>query len=108
MQSTKSEISSLPRQIDIATICVYGLSLLSAGLFLFLPLVNLLSPSPWQRYMGAIHGFAALIAVVVIAFTGHMAFPLLRGVKHILPQIRSLAFWSTCLSFYLSKQVTFR
>ncbi|MGK7874338.1 MAG: hypothetical protein AB4426_13810 [Xenococcaceae cyanobacterium] len=99
VNSTESEISNLPRQIDIATVCVYGLSILSAGLFLFLPLVNLLSPSPWQRYMGAIHGFAALLAVVVIAYAGHMAFPLLRGVSKILPQMRTLTFWATCLSF---------
>ena len=98
VNSTESELSHLPRQIDIATVCVYGLSFLSAGLFLLLPLVNLLSPSPWQRYMGAIHGFAALIAVVVIGYAGHMAFPLLRGVSRILPQMRTLTFWASCLS----------
>lgn len=91
--------SSLPQPIDIATVCVYGLSVLSAGLFLFLPLVNLLSPSPWQRYMGAIHGFAALLATLVMAYAGHMAFPLLRGVSKVLPQIRTLTFWTACLSF---------
>jgi len=96
---TQSEPSHLPRPLDIATVCVYGLSFLSAGLFLFLPLVNLLSPSPWQRYMGAIHGFAALLAVVVIAYAGHMAFPLLRGVSKILPQMRTLTFWFSCMSF---------
>jgi hypothetical protein len=94
-----SVTSDLPKQLDIATVCIYGLSILSAGLFLFLPLVNLLSPSPWQRYMGAIHGTAALLAVVVIAYAGHMAFPLLRGVGKILPQMRTLTFWATCLSF---------
>lgn len=99
MQLTNQQASNIPRSIDIATICVYGLSFLSAGLFLFLPLVNLLSPSPWQRYMGAIHGVASLLAVIVIAVAGHMAFPLLRGVKHILPQMRTLVFWSSCLSF---------
>lgn len=98
-QSTPSESSNLPKQLDIATVCVYGLSILSAGLFLFLPLVNLLNPSPWQRYMGAIHGTAALLAVVVVAYAGHMAFPLLRGVRRVLPQMRSLTFWATCLSF---------
>ncbi|MBD2353438.1 hypothetical protein H6G41_02165 [Tolypothrix sp. FACHB-123] len=94
-----SVTSDLPKQLDIATVCIYGLSILSVGLFLFLPLVNLLSPSPWQRYMGAIHGTAALLAVIVIAYAGHMAFPLLRGVSKILPQMRTLTFWSTCLSF---------
>ena len=95
----KPELSNFPRQTDIATVCIYSLSFLSAGLFLFLPLVNLLSPSPWQRYMGAIHGLASLLAVVVIAYAGHLAFPLLRGVSSILPQMRTLTFWTTCLSF---------
>jgi len=99
LQTTHSESSNLPKPVDIATVCVYGLSILSAGLFLFVPLVNLLNPSPWQRYMGAIHGFAALLAVVVVAYAGHMAFPLLRGVRKILPQMRALTFWATCLSF---------
>ena len=97
--STKLDDSSLPRQIDLATVCVYGLSILSAGLFLFLPLVNLLSPSPWQRSMGAVHGIAAMLAVLVISYAGHMAFPLLRGVARILPQMRTLTFWSSCLAF---------
>jgi hypothetical protein len=93
-------IKSKPiQQKDIATVSIYGLSLMSAGLFLFLPLVNLLSPSPWQRYMGAIHGCASLFAVVVIAYAGHLAFPLLRGKAEILPQMRTLTFWSSCLSF---------
>ena len=87
------------QQRDIATACIYGLSLLSAGLFLFLPLVNVLSPSPWQRYMGAIHGSASLFAVVVIAYAGHLAFPLLRGNAKILPQMRTLTFWASFLSF---------
>lgn len=86
------------KQRDIATVCIYGLSLLSAGLFLFLPLANLLSPSPWQRYMGAIHGFASLMAVVV-AYAGHLAFPLLRRNAKILPKARTSTFWASCLSF---------
>lgn len=98
-QSSDARSVEFPRQMDIAIICIYGLSLLSAGLFLFLPLVNLLSPSPWQRSMGAIHGTAALIATVVITYAGHLAFPLLRGSHKILPQMRTLIFWSTCLSF---------
>jgi hypothetical protein len=32
------------------------LAILSAGLFLFLPFVNLLHHSPWQRSVGFIHG----------------------------------------------------
>ena len=88
-----------PRPVDIATACIYGIGLLSAGLFLFLPLVNFLSPSPWQRHMGAIHGTAALLAVIVIAYAGHMAFPLLRGVSKILPQMRTLTFWASFLAF---------
>lgn len=88
-----------PKQRDIAETCIYGLAFLSAGIFLFLPLVNLLHPSPWQRWLGAIHGGAALFACVVIAYAGHLAFPLLRGVHKILPQMRTLTFWATCLSF---------
>lgn len=98
-QLTDNRPSNFPRPLDIATACIYGLSILSAGLFLFLPLVNLLSPSPWQRWMGAIHGTAALLATVAIAYAGHLAFPLLRGVHKILPQMRTLTFWTTCLSF---------
>ncbi|MEG3921102.1 hypothetical protein [Microcoleus sp. POL10_C6] len=91
--------SEFPKQLDIAQVSVYGLSFLSAGLFLFLPLVNLLHPSPWQRWMGTIHGMGAMLALVVMVYTGHLAFPLLRGVPKILPQMRTLAFWSTLLSF---------
>ncbi len=64
------------RQIAIAKVCVYGLSILSASLFLMLPLFNLLHPSPWQRWMGAVHGFAALLATVVMVYAEHLAFPL--------------------------------
>lgn len=91
--------SEFPRQLDIAQVSIYGLSFLSAGLFLFLPLVNLLHPSPWQRLMGTIHGMGSMFALVVMVYTGHLAFPLLRGAGKILPQMRTLAFWSTLLSF---------
>lgn len=91
--------SEFPKQLDIAQVSVYGLSFLSAGLFLFLPLVNLLHPSPWQRWMGTIHGMGAMLALLVMVYTGHLAFPLLRGAGKILPQMRTLAFWSTLLSF---------
>ncbi len=49
---TDSSSAAFPKQQDIAQVCVYGLSILSAGLFLFLPFVNLLHPSPRQRWMG--------------------------------------------------------
>jgi hypothetical protein len=88
-----------PKQLDIAQVSIYGLSILSAGLFLFLPFVNLLHPSPWQRWIGTIHGLASLLAMVVMAYAGHLAFPLLRGAAKILPQMRTLAFWSAILSF---------
>jgi hypothetical protein len=88
-----------PKQLDIAKVSVYGLSLLSAALFLSLPLVNLLHPSPWQRWMGTIHGIGALLSTVVAVYAGHLAFPLLRGVSKILPQMRTLTFWSTILAF---------
>ncbi|WP_044172644.1 hypothetical protein [Kamptonema formosum] len=94
-----SSSAAFPKQLDIAQVCVYGLSILSAGLFLFLPFVNLLHPSPWQRWMGTIHGFGALLATVVAVYTGHLAFPLLRGASKILPQMRTLTFWSTVIAF---------
>ncbi|WP_341739168.1 hypothetical protein [Microcoleus sp. CAWBG640] len=97
--TTDLATSEFPRQLDIAQVSIYGLSFLSAGLFLFLPLVNLLHPSPWQRWMGTIHGMGAMFALVVMVYTGHLAFPLLRGAGKILPQMRTLAFWSTILSF---------
>lgn len=88
-----------PRQLDIATVSVYGLAILSAGLFLFLPFVNLLHPSPWQRSIGTIHGCGAMLTTVVVAYAGHLAFPLLRGSAKILPQMRTLTFWSTLITF---------
>jgi len=36
-----------PKQLDLAKVCIYGLSILSASLFLFLPFINLLHPSPF-------------------------------------------------------------
>jgi hypothetical protein len=88
-----------PKQLDIAQVSVYGLSILSAGMFLFLPFVNLLHPSPWQRWMGTIHGVGSLLAMVVMVYAGHLSFPLLRGSAKILPQMRTLSFWSAILSF---------
>lgn len=96
----KSEIKAydFPKQLDAAQVAVYGLSILSAGLFLLLPFVNLLHPSPWQRWMGTLHGVGSLLAMVVMAYAGHLAFPLMRGAGKILPQIRTLSFWATLLS----------
>ena len=37
---------------------------------------------------------------MVAAYAGHLAFPLLRGTKKILPQLRTLIFWSTLLSLF--------
>lgn len=99
MEVQSSVREELPKTIHIATVCIYGLAILSAGLFIFLPLVNLLSPSPWQRWMGSIHGMAAMLAVIVIAYAGHLAFPLLRGSHKVLSQMRTLTFWATMLSF---------
>ncbi|MFM2304526.1 MAG: hypothetical protein RLZZ135_1938 [Cyanobacteriota bacterium] len=93
-------VRELPKSADLAQVCIYGLSFLSAGLFLFLPFVNLLHPSPWQRSIGTIHSVAALLTTIVAAYTGHLAFPLIRGTKKILPQLRTLIFWSTLLSFF--------
>jgi hypothetical protein len=91
--------AQFPRSLDIATASIYGLAILSAGLFLFLPFVNLLHHSPWQRSIGFIHGCGAMLAIVVIAYTGHMAFPLLRGSAKVLPQMRTLTFWSSVVTF---------
>jgi hypothetical protein len=88
-----------PKRLDIAQVSVYGLSILSAGLFLLFPFVNLFHPSPWQRWMGTLHGMGSLLAMVVMAYAGHLAFPLLRGSSSILPQMRTLSFWSALLSF---------
>lgn len=90
--------SQFPRPLDVATISVYGLAFLSAGLFLFLPFVNLIHPSPWQRSLGFIHGVGAMLTTVVVAYAGHLAFPLLRGSAKILPQMRTLTFWSTVIT----------
>ncbi|MFN5992124.1 MAG: hypothetical protein ACK6A9_19700 [Dolichospermum sp.] len=94
-----STSETFPKQLDIAKVAVYGLSILSAGMFLFLPFFNLLHPSPWQRSIGTIHGIGALLATVVAVYTGHLAFPLLRGASKILPQMRTLTFWSSVIAF---------
>jgi hypothetical protein len=91
--------NSFPKPLDIAQVAIYGLSILSAGMFLLLPFVNLLHPSPWQRWMGTLHGFGSLLATVIAVYTGHLAFPLLRGSSQILPQMRTLTFWSSFISF---------
>jgi hypothetical protein len=96
--STEDNSTQFPRTTDIATVCVYGLAILSAGIFLFLPLTNLLHPSPWQRSIGAIHGCGAMLTTIVVAYAGHMAFPLLRGSGKILSQMRTLTFWSTIIT----------
>jgi hypothetical protein len=88
-----------PKQLDLAQVCIYGLSILSAGIFLFLPFFNILHPSPWQRSIGTIHSFSSLLATVVAVYTGHLAFPLLRGSSKILPQVRTLTFWATSIAF---------
>jgi hypothetical protein len=86
-----------PKQLDLAQVCIYGLSILSVGVFLFLPFFNLLHPSPWQRSIGTIHSLGALLATVLAVYTGHLAFPLLRGSAKSLPQVRTLTLWATGL-----------
>ncbi len=73
--------SEFPKQLDIAQVSVCGLRLLSAGLFQFLPLVNLLHPNPWQRWIGNIHGMGAMCSLLVMVSTGHLAFPLAAGCR---------------------------
>jgi hypothetical protein len=104
MQVTDSELKPIaeaefPRQLDIATVSVYGLAMLSAGMFMFLPLVNLLHPSPWQRSFGFLHGAASMLTTIVVAYAGHLAFPLLRGSAKVLPAMRTLSFWSSIITF---------
>lgn len=96
---SKLQSNDFLRNADIASVCIYGLSLLSAATFIFLPLVNFLHPSPWHRWMNGLHGMAAMLSTVVVVYAGHLAFPLLRGKPNILPQIRTLSFWSTTLAF---------
>jgi hypothetical protein len=60
IQDASSTTQEFPRSLDIATVSVYGLAILSVGLFLFLPLVNLLHISPWQRSLGTMHGCGAI------------------------------------------------
>jgi hypothetical protein len=99
IELTQAQVSDFPRTLDIATVMVYGLAILAGGLFLFLPIVNLIHPSPWQRSLGMIHGFAAMLATIVTIYAGHLAFPLLRGSAKVLPQIRPLMFWSSIVTF---------
>jgi hypothetical protein len=99
LKNPATQIEEFPRSLDIATVTVYGLAILSGGMFLFLPLVNLIHPSPWQRSLGMIHGFGAMMATIVTVYAGHLAFPLLRGSAKILPQMRSLTFWSAIVTF---------
>jgi hypothetical protein len=98
-EGRESSEYTYPKQLDIAQVSVYGLSILSAGMFLLLPFVNLLHPSPWQRSLGMIHGVGSLLAMVVMVYAGHLAFPLLRGSGKILSQMRTLSFWCSILSF---------
>jgi hypothetical protein len=98
-KNTAVDLEFFPRRLDIAQVSVYGLAILSAGLFLLFPFVNLFHPSPWQRWMGTLHGVGSLLAMVVMAYAGHLAFPLLRGASNILAQTRTLSFWSAVLSF---------
>lgn len=93
-----SIFGEFPKQLDIAKVAIYGLSILS-WMFLFLPFFNLLHPSPWHGWMGIIQKEGAVIAKVVAVYTRHLAFPLLQGVSKILPQMRTLTFWSTIVTF---------
>ncbi|MBW4635894.1 MAG: hypothetical protein KME30_29640 [Iphinoe sp. HA4291-MV1] len=87
-----SIVEEFPKQLDIAKVTVYGLSILSAGMFLCLPFFNLLHPSSWHQWMGTIHGFGALVAMVIAVYTGYLTFLLPRRVSKILPQMRILTF----------------
>ncbi len=86
------------KQLDVA-IAINRLNLLSVGMFLFFPLFNLLHLIPCHQWMRTIHSFAALRARVVAVYIGHLVFPLLQGVSKMLPQIHTLTFWSTIVTF---------
>jgi hypothetical protein len=45
--------------------------------------------------MGTIHGMGAMLALLVMVYTGHLTFPLLQVADKTLPQMGTLAFWST-------------
>ncbi|MEG4076304.1 hypothetical protein QUA30_27460 [Microcoleus sp. Pol14C2] len=45
--------------------------------------------------MGTIHGMGAVLALVVIVYTGHLTFPLRQVADKILPHMGTLAFWET-------------
>ncbi|MCA1991953.1 MAG: hypothetical protein LDL41_07890 [Coleofasciculus sp. S288] len=93
------EEAIVPRSLETAKLSAYGLSALAVGAFLLLPLVNLFHPSPWQRTLGFVHGMAAMLAVIVITYAGHLAFPLLRGAQLVLPKTQKLAFAASVLAF---------
>lgn len=93
--TTHSEADSFPKRLDIAQISMYGLSFLSAGMFLFLPFFNILHTNAWKRWLGTIHSFTALLATILAVYVGHLSFPVLRGNSKVLPSIRTLTFWST-------------
>lgn len=67
---------------------MYGL-LLSAVNFLFLPFFRLLHHIPWHQCK-EIDDFGTLPVTMVAVYTGHIAFPILRAVMKILPQMRTL------------------
>ncbi len=91
--------ANFPRPLETAKLSAYGLSILVVGVLLLLPLVNLLHPSPWQRSLGFVHGIVSMLAVMLISYVGHLAFPLLRGVQTILHKAQELALAASVFAF---------
>lgn len=40
-----------------------------------------------------------MLTTIVVAYAGHLAFPLLRGSAKVLPAMRTLSFWSSIITF---------
>jgi hypothetical protein len=87
--------ANFPRPLETARLSAYGLSILVIVVLLLLPFVNLLHPSPWQRSLGFWHGMISMLAVMLISYVGHLAFPLLRGSQSVLPKAQELAIASS-------------
>ena len=57
--------SEIPKQLEIAQVSVYGLRFLSAGLFLFLPLVNLIFLD--VCFVGCFHSYVLAASISIFA-----------------------------------------
>ncbi|HEY9844651.1 MAG TPA: hypothetical protein V6D03_00475 [Candidatus Caenarcaniphilales bacterium] len=80
----------LYKQMVLTKVCVYSLTRLSASVFLFSALFNLLQPSLWQRWMGTVAGSGTLLATLITVDVGHSPFPATRGMlENLAPNVHS-------------------